>query len=160
MVSLASAAREDTARFSGPDRARSPTQARRFGYSVVGMASDGLEAISLAKDRSPDIILMDIMLAGAMDGIEAAKQIRAQFGIPVIFLTAYTTRRPWSARRKSSPSATSSSPSRSAAYTTIDIALYKNSIGRSCASRSGVLGDTAVDQRRDHRDRNGHGRCL
>ena len=62
----------------------------RFGYSVVGMASDGAEAIALAKERSPDIILMDIMLAGGMDGIEAAKHIRAQLGIPVIFLTAYT----------------------------------------------------------------------
>ncbi len=62
----------------------------RFGYSVIGMASDGAEAISLARERSPDIILMDIMLAGSMDGIEAAKQIRAQLAIPVIFLTAYT----------------------------------------------------------------------
>ena len=41
------------------------------------MASDGAEAIALAKERSPDIILMDIMLAGGMDGIEAAKHIRA-----------------------------------------------------------------------------------
>ncbi|HOX33343.1 MAG TPA: response regulator, partial [Spirochaetales bacterium] len=62
----------------------------RFGYSVVGMASDGMEAVALAKERAPDIILMDIMLAGGMDGIEAAGQIRDRYGVPVIFLTAYT----------------------------------------------------------------------
>jgi len=101
----------------------------RFGYSVVGMASDGQEAIGLAKERHPDIVLMDIMLAGAMDGIEAAKQIRAQFGIPIIFLTAYTDEKTLERAKEVEPFGYILKPFKERElYTTIDIALYKNSI--------------------------------
>lgn len=63
---------------------------RRLGYSVVGMASTGQEAIRMAEETRPDLILMDIQLKGAMDGITAAKQIRELFNVPVVFLTAYS----------------------------------------------------------------------
>jgi diguanylate cyclase (GGDEF)-like protein/PAS domain S-box-containing protein len=103
----------------------------RFGYSVVGMASEGAEAITLATERSPDIILMDIMLAGAMDGIEAAKQIRAQLGIPVIFLTAYTDEKTLERAKEVEPFGYILKPFKERElYTTIDIALYKNSIDK------------------------------
>jgi diguanylate cyclase (GGDEF)-like protein/PAS domain S-box-containing protein len=103
----------------------------RFGYSVVGMASDGQEAINLARERGPDIILMDIMLAGAMDGIEAAKQIRAQLGIPVIFLTAYTDEKTLERAKEVEPFGYILKPFKERElYTTIDIALYKNSIDK------------------------------
>ena len=101
----------------------------RFGYSVIGMASDGQEAISLARERRPDIILMDIMLAGPMDGIEAAKQIRAQLGIPVIFLTAYTDEKTLERAKEVEPFGYILKPFKERElYTTIDIALYKNNI--------------------------------
>jgi len=103
----------------------------RFGYSVVGMASDGAEAIALARERSPDIILMDIMLAGPMDGIEAAKQIRALLGIPVIFLTAYTDEKTLERAKEVEPFGYILKPFKERElYTTIDIALYKNSIDK------------------------------
>ena len=103
----------------------------RFGYSVVGMASDGAEAIALAKERSPDIILMDIMLAGGMDGIEAAKHIRAQLGIPVIFLTAYTDEKTLERAKEVEPFGYILKPFKERElYTTIDIALYKHSIDK------------------------------
>jgi diguanylate cyclase (GGDEF)-like protein/PAS domain S-box-containing protein len=103
----------------------------RFGYSVVGMASDGPEAIRLATERSPDIILMDIMLAGSMDGIEASKQIRAQLGIPVIFLTAYTDEKTLERAKEVEPFGYILKPFKERElYTTIDIALYKNSIDK------------------------------
>jgi diguanylate cyclase (GGDEF)-like protein/PAS domain S-box-containing protein len=103
----------------------------RFGYSVVGMASDGPEAIALARDRSPDIILMDIMLSGGMDGIEAAKLIRARFGIPVIFLTAYTDEKTLERAKEVEPFGYIVKPFKERElYTTIDIALYKNSIDK------------------------------
>ena len=103
----------------------------RFGYSVVGMASDGPEAVSIAREREPDIILMDIMLAGAMDGIEAAKQIRAQLGIPVIFLTAYTDEKTLERAKEVEPYGYILKPFKERElYTTIDIALYKYSIER------------------------------
>ena len=60
-----------------------------MGYEVAGTASSGSEAIELSKKFNPDIILMDIVMPGKIDGIEAARQIREDQDIPVIFLTAY-----------------------------------------------------------------------
>ena len=60
-----------------------------LGYEVVGTASSGKTAIQKAKENKPDLVLMDIVLKGKMDGIEAAEQIRQRFNIPVVYLTAY-----------------------------------------------------------------------
>ncbi len=62
---------------------------KRFGYDVTAIASSGEEAIQKAAQKRPDLALMDIRLKGDMDGIEAARQIRILFNIPVIYLTAY-----------------------------------------------------------------------
>ncbi len=62
----------------------------KLGYRVPGIATSGQEAVQKAKDLHPDVILMEIQLGGDMDGIEAAKQIRILYRIPVVFLTAYT----------------------------------------------------------------------
>jgi CheY-like chemotaxis protein len=64
-------------------------QLRRLGYSVVGLASAGEEAVAKAAELIPDLVLMDVRLAGEMDGVEAARRIRAERQIPIIFLTAY-----------------------------------------------------------------------
>lgn len=64
-------------------------QLRESGYQPVGHALRGEEAIALAHSLKPDLVLMDIQLAGAMDGIAAAQAIRMQLGIPVVFLTAF-----------------------------------------------------------------------
>lgn len=61
----------------------------QMGYEVAGAAVDGSDAIHLAKVLRPDLVLMDIVMPGEMDGIDAAKKIRAETGIPVIFLTGY-----------------------------------------------------------------------
>ena len=61
-----------------------------FGYTVCSTASTGDEAIERAAAERPDLILMDIVLNGKMDGIEAADRITSQFDIPVIYLTSYT----------------------------------------------------------------------
>ena len=60
-----------------------------MGYKVVGTASSGEEAVAMAYDRSPDIILMDIVMPGKLDGIDASERIKTELEIPVIFLTAY-----------------------------------------------------------------------
>src|SRR5207245_5094917 len=59
-------------------------------HDVVGLASTGREAITLAEAEQPDIILMDIWLAGPMSGIEAARQIRQRLDIPIVFVTAHS----------------------------------------------------------------------
>lgn len=61
----------------------------RMGYQVVGIAFSGEEAIRLAAQNRPTLVLMDIRLRGGMDGVETAAQIRARYGIPVAYLTAY-----------------------------------------------------------------------
>ena len=60
-----------------------------FGHEVVGPVVSGSDAISYAERLRPDLVLMDIVLKGNMDGIDAAVQIKDRFSIPVIFLTAY-----------------------------------------------------------------------
>jgi len=63
---------------------------KELGYEVVGSAFDGDEAINLAREKQPDIILMDIRIQGEMDGIETAKRIYQQYKIPIIYLTAHS----------------------------------------------------------------------
>jgi len=62
----------------------------RLGYEVTALASTGLAAIREAEETKPDLVLMDIVLDGEMDGIEAARVIRSHLCIPVIYLTAYS----------------------------------------------------------------------
>ena len=60
-----------------------------MGYEVVGSASSGEDAVDKARRLKPDLILMDIVMPGTLDGIEAAEIIGAEMDISVIFLTAY-----------------------------------------------------------------------
>jgi CheY-like chemotaxis protein len=62
---------------------------RRMGHEVVGMTIAGPEAIGMAEDLRPDLVLMDIQLDGPMSGTEAARIIQERTGAPVIFITAY-----------------------------------------------------------------------
>lgn len=65
-------------------------QLETLGYSVVGMCARAEDAIDKVCTLAPDLVLMDIQLAGNMDGIEAASVIRSQLKIPVVFLTAFS----------------------------------------------------------------------
>ena len=59
----------------------------RSGYTVPAIASSGAEAIQKATEIGPDLVLMDISLQGAMDGVDTAVHIHRQLGLPVIYLT-------------------------------------------------------------------------
>jgi CheY-like chemotaxis protein len=61
-----------------------------LGYTVTGVASSGEDAIAKAESTFPDVVLMDIMLKGDIDGVEAAKEIKEKFNIQVVYLTAYS----------------------------------------------------------------------
>ncbi len=61
---------------------------KNMGYTLVGVASSGEDAINKAESTFPDLVLMDIMLKGEMNGIETAKEIKVRFDIPVVYLTA------------------------------------------------------------------------
>ena len=59
-----------------------------MGYDVSAIVSSGEEAVRKAEELHPDLVLMDIVLQGEMDGVEAAGQIRTRFDIPVVYVTA------------------------------------------------------------------------
>jgi len=60
-----------------------------MGYKVAGMTSTGDEAVLKAWELRPDLVLMDIVLKGDLDGIESARMMRERADIPVVYLTAY-----------------------------------------------------------------------
>lgn len=60
-----------------------------LGYTVAGIANYGDDAIVKATEIRPDLVLMDIVLKGVVDGIDAAEKIHAILNIPVIYLTAH-----------------------------------------------------------------------
>ncbi|MBN2157986.1 MAG: response regulator [Spirochaetes bacterium] len=62
----------------------------KIGYSVPEIITSGEEALERLKEMKPDLILMDITLAGAIDGIEAAIAVNENYGIPIVFLTENT----------------------------------------------------------------------
>ncbi len=63
---------------------------RRLGYDVCAVTASGEEALRLAPEVMPDVILMDIMLEGALDGVETARLISREYGVPIIYASAYT----------------------------------------------------------------------
>ena len=62
----------------------------KMGFTVTGVFDTGEQALSAAAETHPDLVLMDIVLAGDMDGIETAKLLRENFDIPAVYLTALT----------------------------------------------------------------------
>jgi signal transduction histidine kinase len=61
---------------------------RNIGYCVVGIVASGEDAIATVAQTNPNLVLMDIMLQGEMDGVEAADKINQSYKIPIVYLTA------------------------------------------------------------------------
>jgi len=62
----------------------------KSGYKIVSIVNNGVDAIIKAEREKPDLILMDIKLDGAINGIEASKIILEKLNVPIVFLTALT----------------------------------------------------------------------
>jgi two-component system, response regulator PdtaR len=62
----------------------------RRGYKVIKTVATGEEAVKIATEEKPDVVLMDINLRGLMSGIEAATKIYENLNIPIIFMTGYS----------------------------------------------------------------------
>ncbi|MBW1740452.1 MAG: PAS domain S-box protein, partial [Deltaproteobacteria bacterium] len=98
-----------------------------LGYGVSGVASSGEEAIKKAEETRPDLVLMDIMLQGELDGIEAADQIRSRFNIPIIYLTAYADDKTLERAKITEPFGYIIKPFEDRElHTTVEMALYKH----------------------------------
>ena len=69
-------------------------QLRADGYRLNPVARSGEDAVRLAAELLPDLVLMDIRLQGPIDGLEAARQIYQATHIPVVYLTAFSRHLP------------------------------------------------------------------
>ena len=101
----------------------------KLGYSVVDIVRTGEEAILKTIETKPDLVLMDIMLAGTMNGIQAANVINNKTNVPVIYLTAYTDFATIEGAKNTEPYGYIVKPyDERVLLSTIEMALYKNQI--------------------------------
>src|SRR5262245_6464722 len=102
-----------------------------MGCEVVGNAHAGPDAISKPGMLLPDLIMMDIVLQGPMDGVEAATIIRQRHDIPCVFLTAYSDGAVLSRAKGAAPAGYMVKPFEEAGLrSTVEIALYKVDLER------------------------------
>ncbi len=63
---------------------------QKYGYFLCGTADNGTDAIRLIRETAPDIVFIDIVLEGSMNGVELARCINEEFRIPFIYITGYS----------------------------------------------------------------------
>ncbi len=101
---------------------------KKLGYNVVGAASTGERAFELAVSEKPDIILMDIMLKGNINGIETAERVKRELNIPIVYLTAYADEATLAKAKVTEPYGYIIKPFKEVdLHTSIEMALYKYS---------------------------------
>lgn len=111
-----------------------------LGYTPLGIASRGEEAIRKALQLQPDLVLMDIRLKGDMDGVEAAQQIRTLLGTPVVFLTAYADEQTLQRARITGPFGYLIKPfEERELHATIEMALYQHQTEKSLREQAKAL---------------------
>ena len=99
----------------------------QLGYHIPVVASSGEEALKKAEETRPDLVLMDIRLKGAMDGVEAAEQLRLRFKIPIVYLTAFADHETLQRAKVTEPFGYILKPfAERELYTCIEVALYKH----------------------------------
>ena len=103
----------------------------KLGYEVPALVASGDEAIEAVKRTKPDLVLMDIVLRGNTDGIEAAEMIRHRYGTPLVFLTAYADEKILRRVKHIEPFGYILKPfQEKELYSTIEIALFKHGLER------------------------------
>lgn len=113
---------------------------KSLGYEVVGIASRGEQAVALAEAARPHLILMDILLAGDMDGIEAAGLIQQSCSLPVIFLTAHSDSETLVRAKRTAPFGYLLKPFNERELEThIEMALYRHQIEGALRENEGRL---------------------
>ncbi|MBK8859061.1 MAG: response regulator [Opitutaceae bacterium] len=124
-------------------------QLAELGYTALADTGYGEEAIKLAEQHRPDLVLMDVNLAGAMDGITAAREIRASLDLPVVFLTAYANRETLDRAKEAQPFGYIIKPfAEEELRTVIEMALFKHHAEqkqRATDARYRALTETAND---------------
>jgi PAS domain S-box-containing protein len=109
---------------------------KNIGYAVTDIVSSGAEAIELAGRLNPDLILMDIVIRGEINGIETAEKIRTLYDLPVVYLTAYADESTLERAKVTEPFGYILKPfSDRELHSTIEMALYKHSMDRRLKER-------------------------
>jgi PAS domain S-box-containing protein len=109
---------------------------RELGYPSSTIVKSGEDAIKKALEIHPDLILMDIMLQGHIDGIQAAEHIREHFDVPIVYLTAYSDDKTLERAKRTEPSGYILKPFQETELrTTIKMALYKHKMERRLKER-------------------------
>ena len=104
---------------------------RSLGYEQVETVSSGEKAIEFIERRVPDLVLMDILLSGAMDGIETAQMIQDRYRIPIIYVSAYSDTRTLERAKTTHPFGYITKPFNTRElHTAIEIALYTHRMER------------------------------
>jgi len=102
-------------------------RAEGLGYSVTGITPSGEGAIQKASETLPDLVLMDIVLKGDMDGVEAAQKIRDTLDIPVVYLTAYSDEKTLKRAKVTEPFGYIIKPFEDRElHSAVEVALYKH----------------------------------
>ena len=98
----------------------------KIGYEVMGSFSKGEKALEFLESNKPDLVLMDIMLAGEISGIETSTKIKEDYDIPVVFLTAYADEKTIAKAKVTEPYGYVIKPFKEIDLrTSIEMALYK-----------------------------------
>jgi PAS domain S-box-containing protein len=114
-----------------------------MGYAVVGTAATGEDAVAKATRLRPDLILMDIRLAGGVDGVEASEMIKKERDIPVIYLTAHSDGPTLRRATATAPLAYLVKPFKAAEMRcSIEIALHRHAIDARLRDREQWLSTT------------------
>ena len=114
----------------------------QLGHEVVALVTVGREAVKVAEDLQPDLVLMDIRLKGDMDGIEAAIRIHNTLNIPILYLTAYSDDSTLERAREAHPYGYILKPFEERALkSAIEVALYTASLhSRTRRTRDRMIG--------------------
>jgi two-component system, cell cycle sensor histidine kinase and response regulator CckA len=120
-----------------------------LGYTVSAIVSSGPDALQKAADLPLDLVLMDIVLKGDMDGVETAEHLRTRFGLPVVYLTAYADAQTLQRAKRTEPLGYLLKPFIDRQLqTTIEIALYQHKMERSLKAHAEQIQETALTARK------------
>ncbi|HOP64521.1 MAG TPA: response regulator [Spirochaetota bacterium] len=104
---------------------------KNLGYEVAGIVNSGEESIEFVKNCKPDLVLMDIMLSGEIDGIAAAELIHETLDVPIIYLTAHSDEKSLERANLTGPYGYIVKPiEERELYTSIEIALHRFNMDR------------------------------
>jgi PAS domain S-box-containing protein len=113
---------------------------KAMGYAAPVIVSSGEEAVTKIKENSPDLVLMDIVIHGKMDGIETAGQIHSLFDVPVVYLTAYADEKTLQRAKITEPFGYLIKPFKERELQiTVEIALYKHEMEKKLKESERIL---------------------